>query len=145
MPEGDAFVYNNGKVQLLKAATGTAPSGTLKVALILSYTPNIDTHDTWADAKAAGTEASGTGYTARGTALASAAVTKDTTNDRAALDGTDTTYTALDVGTPSHAVVYWDTGTDATSNLLMYFVLGRASNGGNYTISWNALGLLTLA
>ena len=144
MAEGDATVYNNGKEQLMLGTFNLGTGGsTMKVALVTGYTPNIDTHQTFADVVA--NEASGSGYTARGATLANQAVTQDNTNDRAAFDADDVTYTGLSVGTPSHAIVYKDTGTNSTSHLLMYFELGRASNGGNYTLSFNSIGLLTLA
>jgi len=103
------------------------------------YTPDIDADDDWGDVS--GDEISHGSY-ATGT-LAGQDVTVDDANDRAVFDGTDYTFSSLDVGTPSHLVMYDDThGTDA---LIAYWVLGStASNGGDYTIQWGATGIILL-
>lgn len=137
MAEGDGAVYNDAKEQLLRGTVNFA-TGTLMVALLAGYTPNIDSHDTFSDVS--GNEESGTGYTAGGEQLGGQAVAQDNTNDRASFDATDVTWTGLDVGTPSHAVLYED---DTSSQFLIaYWELGRASNGGNYTLQWHADGIL---
>lgn len=143
MAEGDAFIYNDAKEQLLIGSFNLS-TDTMRVVLVTGYTPNIDTHAAYSDVS--GVEVTGSGYTAGGSALASLAVTQDNTNDRAAWDAADLTFTALNAGTPSHAVVQRQgaSATTATNKLLMYFVLGRASNGGDYTLAFNSLGLLTL-
>ncbi len=61
------------------------------------------------------------------------------------VDCADPSWAGLDVGTPSHAVFYKDTGAAATSPLICVMEISTASNGGNYTIAIDALGLLTLA
>lgn len=144
MAEGDGVIYNDFKEQLL-LGTYNLSSDTIRVVLVTGYTPNIDTHATYADVS--GVECSGTGYTAGGSAIGSPAVTQDNTNDRAAYDGADVTFTALNVGTPSHAVLQRQgaTATTSTNKLLAYFILGRASNGGDYTLSFNSIGILTLS
>lgn len=141
MAEGDQTAYNEGKVQFFSAGINLT-SDTIKLALVTGYTPNIDTHEFWSDVSA--NEESGTGYTAGGEALTTKSVTQDNTNDRAVFDADDVTWTGLDVGTPSHAILYKDTGVATTSPLISYIELGRASNGGDYTVQWNATGIATL-
>jgi hypothetical protein len=41
-------------------------------------------------------------------------------------------------------VIYKDTGVAGTSALIAHVELGTASNGGDYTIAWNATGIATL-
>ena len=143
MAEGDAGTYNNFKEQVLLGNYNLGSGGnTIKVALMSGYTPNIDTHQVWSDISAS--QASGAGYTAGGATLGSQTVTQDNTNDRGVFDGADVTYTGLNVGTPSHAVMYKDTGTGSTSLLMFYWELGRPSNGGDYTLVWNAVGIATI-
>jgi hypothetical protein len=134
MAEGDVVLFNNFKEQLLLGDFNFS-SNTIKVALVTGVTPDIDTHDYWDDLVA--NEESGTGYTAGGAALANKVVAQDNTNDRATFDADDVTYTGLDVGTPAWAVMYKSTGTNATSTLIGRWELGRASNGGNYTLQWS--------
>ncbi len=61
------------------------------------------------------------------------------------VDCADPAWTGLDVGTPSHMVVYKSTGTSSTSPLICFMVISTPSNGGNYTVNINALGLLVFA
>lgn len=114
------------------------------MVLVTGYTPNIDTHATYADVS--GVEVSGSGYTAGGAAIGSPTVSQDNTNDRGAFDGADVTFTALNVGTPSHAVLQRQgaTATTSTNKLIGHWALGRASNGGDYQLAWNSVGILTL-
>ena len=138
-----SVVYNNGKKYLMDG-TLDLDTNTIKVALVTSsYTPNIDTHANFSDIT---NEVSGTGYTAGGATLTSVTVTVDTSNDRAAFDAADVTWSASTI-TARGAVVYKSTGTASTSSLLCYFDFGsdQISSSGNFTISWNAVGLLTLS
>lgn len=83
-------------------AAGNAPnidylSDDIRIALVTSsYTPNADTHDFWDDVVA--NEASGTGYTANGAALASKTIT----------------YTAANSWSPT-----WASGTAYSLNALV--------------------------
>ena len=139
MAEGDGLIYNNFKEQVMEGEFDLADD-TIKVALLASYTPDIDTHDEWSDVS--GTEESGTGYTAGGEELASKTVTQDDGNDRGVFDAADVTWSGLDVGTPAYAVMYDD--THANDLLIACWELGRASNGGDYTLQWNASGIILL-
>jgi len=136
-------IYNASKNKLLSAGINCA-SDTLKVALVTStYTPNIDTHANFSDIT---NEVTGTGYSAGGTALTSQTVTTDTTNDRAAFDAADVTWSTSTI-TARGAVVYKSTGVASTSPLLCYFDFGsdQVSSAGNFTIQWNASGLVLLS
>lgn len=140
MAEGQITVYNQGKLALLTTAMSGA---TLKVALVTGYTIDIDSHSYWSDISS--NEESGTGYTAGGETLGSVTYTKDNTNDVATMDAADVQWTALDVGTPSHAICYISTGTDSTSQLLFAVEIGTTTNGSNYNLVWNASGILQLS
>lgn len=139
MAEGDGAIYNNFKEMVMEGEFDLADD-VIKVALVTGYTPDIDAHDEWADVS--GNEESGTGYTTGGEELASKAVTQDDANDRGVFDAADVTWTGLDVGTPSHAIMYDD--THASDLLIAYWELGRASNGGDYTLQWNENGIILL-
>ena len=139
MPEGDIVAYNDFKEQLFKKVHDLV-NDTVKVTLHTGYTPNIDTHQVWADISS--TEyGSGAGYTAGGKTLANKSVTQDNTNDRALWDADDVTWTALgplSPATPSHAAIWNDTPTSPADPLLDYILLGTtATNGGNYTLQWS--------
>lgn len=142
MAQGDITVYNDYKEQEFLGKHGdlSAVGTTVKVTLHTGYTPNIDTHQVWADVSATEYGTAG-GYTAGGKTLANKSVTQDNTNDRALLDADDVTWTslgALSPATPSHAIIWNDTPTSPADPLICYVVLGTtATNGGNYTLQWS--------
>ena len=139
MAQGDGVVYNEFKKELL-AGTIDMDGHTLKMMLVTGYTPNIDTHTGYASVSAY--EVSGTNYTTGGASLANKAVTKDTTNDRGAFDADDVTWSSISAGTPSHAILYDD--THASKCLVAYWEVTTATNGGNYTLQFNASGVILL-
>lgn len=146
MAQGDITFYNDFKEQIAKKVHGLT-ADTLKITLHTSYTPDIDTHQVWADVSA--TEyGSGSGYTAGGKTLSSVTVTQDDTNNRMVIDAADVTWSALGAlspATPSHAIIWNDTPTSPADPLIAYIELGStATNGGDYTIQWNAAGVATL-
>lgn len=141
MAEGDITIYNNFKEILMEGSIDLV-SDTVKVALVTGYTIDVDAHDNWDDVSA--NEESGTGYTAGGEALANKTVTQDDTDDEGVFDADDVTWSGLDVGTPSHAIIYKDSGTPSTSPLIAAVELGVASNGQDYTIQWGAEGIINL-
>ena len=138
MAEGDITVYNKFKEEVLEGLHDLASGGdTIKISLHTGYTPDIDTHTTWADVS--GTEyAAASGYS-QGT-LAGQDVTVDNPNDRALWDGTDQTFSSLGPlgpATPSHAIIWND--THASDALICYVELGStATNGGDYTLQWSS-------
>ena len=119
-------------------------TNTIKVALVTNaYTPNVDTDIFWDDVSA--NEASGTGYTAGGAALAGKTVQTDTGDNEGVFDASDVTWSTSTV-TARGAVVYMSTGTASTSPLICYFDFGsdKSSAAGDVKIQWNAEGIINL-
>ena len=140
MAEGDGVAYNEFKYQLLNGVHNLANAGdVIKTMLVTAHTPDIDTDTAYADAS--GDEESGTGYTATGETLAGQVTTKETATDRGKFDGTDETWTGLDVGTPNYAIMY--NSTD--DSLMAHWEIATASNGGDYTLNWHADGIIYLS
>lgn len=139
MAQGDGALYNEFKEELLLGNIDM-DGHTFKMILVTGYTPNIDSHNGYSDVSA--NEESGTGYTAGGATLSNKSVTKDTTNDRAKFDADDVTWTGLNVGTPSHAILYDD--THATKCTVAYWEVTTPTNGGNYTLQFGANGIILL-
>ena len=144
MAEGNGAIYNNFKEQVMEGIFDLSTGGdTIQVSLHVAYTPNIDTHTVWADVSA--TEESGTGYSANGEVLGSQDTTQDDANDRGVFDGADVTWTALDIGTPSHCIMWDNTTTVPADALIAYWELGTtATNGSDYTLSWHSDGIILL-
>jgi hypothetical protein len=146
MAEGDGAIYNNFKERVMEGVFNLATGGdTLQLTLHTGYTPNVDTHDEWADVSA--TEyGTASGYTAGGKVVAGQDVTQDDPNNRGVFDATDVVWTTLgplSPATPSHCIL-WD-NTPAGDPLICYWELGTtATNGGDYTIQFGALGIILL-
>lgn len=140
MAEGDALVHNNLKEQFFRKTIDFI-NDDLKIALYTSsYTWSIDGADT---AYSATNEISASGYTAGGKSLTSKTVTQDDTNDRAAFDAADCTWTALAAASPRHAVLY--DNTTATKWVMVHWELATDSNGGDYTLQFHTNGVLLLS
>lgn len=132
---------NNFKEQLLLKTINCGTGGdTFKVALY-SVAPSYP--DGAAPAYSATNEISVANYTAGGVALTGQAVTQDDTNDRAAWDANDPSWTSLGASTIVAAVLYDD--TTATKWQLIIWEIGTNSNGGNYTLQFAAAGMLLLS
>lgn len=137
-------VFNVLKTALVTGDINLA-TDTLKIILVAAaYTPNVDTHEDYADIT--NEIASGGGYTAGGQTLAGVTVLTDLPNDRAALDANDVTWAASTITAARGAVIYKDTGVPATSKLITYIDFGtdKSSSGGDFTIAWDATGILRL-
>lgn len=117
---------------------------TIKVALVTSsYTPDQDAHEDYADIT--NEVANGNGYTTGGETLANAAVTIDDTDNEGVFDADDVTWSASTI-TARGAIVYKDSGVAGTSWFICYLDFGsdQSSSSGDFTIQWNAEGILNL-
>ena len=143
MAQGDGLIYNEFKKELL-AGNIDLDGHTIVAILVAAYTPDIDADTGYASVSAK--ECSGTNYTAATKALGTKAVSKDTTNDLGKFTAANVTWTALLLtspsATPSHIILYDD--SHASDCLIACWELTTATNGGDYTIQWNASGIITL-
>ncbi len=112
-------------------------SDTIKVALLTSsYTPNQATDHVWSDISA--NEVSGTGYTAGGATLGSAA--QSVTSHILSLAGANTAWATSTI-TARYAAIY---DTSVSNKLLGYVNFGAdvSSAGATFTIAWSSGNLL---
>lgn len=144
-----SITTNKGRT-LIVDGTINLLTATIKVMLLgTAYTPNKD-HNFVSDLGAV--ELSGTGYTAgfngsgRKT-LSSKTVTKDDTNDLAIFDAADITWTGINAGTAAYAAVIKENTSDSDSPVIAIIDLSPdvVTNGGNFTCSWGALGIIKFA
>lgn len=129
--------------QKLATKTVNLSTDALKVMLLSAYT-FANTHATMADVLAAGTEATGTGYTAGGQALSS--VTLSTSGTVTTLDCADPAWASSTI-TASFAVFYDAAGgTNATNYPICYWDLGGAqsSSAATFTLTISASGLYAI-
>jgi hypothetical protein len=137
-----SFWYGNALLKALNKEINWT-SDTIKVMLCTSaYTPNQDT-DIYKDVVNP-TESSGTGYSAGGTALASKTITYTGATNIIAMDAADVTWASSTI-TARYAVIYDDTPT-SNKPLLGYVDFGadQSSSNGNFTITWDANGILKI-
>lgn len=140
MAEGDGALYDSFKTNVLNGSFDLT-NDTIRVILVTGHTPDYQNHASYAQVSA--DETSGTGYTAGGEALTSLAVTKGASYGQ--FDAADVTWTSLDVsggGQPSHAIMYDD--SHAGDWLMAAWEVTTLTNGGNYTLQWNANGIILL-
>jgi hypothetical protein len=85
------------------------------------------------------------GYTAGGKLMETLAWTYDSDNVRWAFDAADVTWTslgALSPATPGFAICYANGAAASDDHLLFQMELGvTATNGGDYTVSFDATGM----
>lgn len=111
------------------------------VALVTdSYTPDIDAHEFFDDIT---DEVVGTGYTADGAEITTKVVSQDNANDLGKFDGDDVEWTTATI-TARAAIIWKDTGNDATSPLIRYHDFGedKSTVGTTFKITWGATGIL---
>lgn len=131
-------VYNRFKANLMNKEIDLE-ADTITVMLVDNSHTFTAANDTLSQVST--NEISGTGYSAGGAALASKAVTQAATTkfDAADLTWSTGTFTAY------HAVIYDDTMTN--NDLIASIDFGGAQTvaGADFTISWHADGIITLA
>lgn len=118
---------------------------TIKVALLTnSYTPDQDAHNYLDDVIA--NEVTGTGYTQGGNTLANKTNSYNSATNVIVLDADDTTWSSSTI-TARYAVVYdASPATNATRPLIGYVDFGsdQSSSNGNFTITWDATGIVRI-
>jgi len=135
-------IYNAFKMNIMNGGIDL-DTDTMNVLLVTSsYTPDQDTHVDRADVT---NEVTGTGYTAGGAEIANGAVTQDNTDNEGVYDGDDVTWSSSTI-TARGAVIYKSTGVSANDLLVAYLDFGsdKSSSAGNFTIQWNAEGIVNL-
>jgi hypothetical protein len=118
-------------------------SDDIRVMLYTSaYTPNQDT-DVYKDVVNP-TEASGTGYSSGGVALASKTITYDATTNKITLDAADVTWASSTIS--ARGCIIFDNTPATNKPLLGYVDFGadQSSSSGNFTITWDAAGIFTI-
>ena len=136
-------IFNSFKRDIMNGAIDL-DTDTIKVMLVTSsYTPDQDTHDKRDDVT---NEVSGTGYSAGGSALANKAVTADNTDNEGVFDADDLTWSSSTI-TARGAVLYKSRGgASSADELICYIDFGsdKISSAGNFTITWDAEGIINL-
>lgn len=138
-------VFNRFKANLLKGLVDVAGSGShvVNVGLVSSsYTFDPD-HNYWTQISTL-YEVSGTNYVANGNTLANKTVTQDNSADVGYFDADDTTWASSTI-TARFAIIYDSTLTTKDLIAAIDFGSNQSSSAGNFTIQFNASGIIQLA
>jgi hypothetical protein len=138
-----ASVIFNAFKQKLMVGEVDFDTDVFNVALLTSsFTPNIDTMMVWGDTGVSSNEITGVAYVTGGTVLAGMTVTLNTSTDKAILDATDVTWASSTI-TARYVAIYKAT---APLWLVAAFDFGadKSSNNGDFTVQWNASGIMDL-
>jgi hypothetical protein len=137
-------LYNSFKRDIANGSIDL-DTDTIKLMLVTSaYVPNIDTNTKRSDIT---NEVVGVGYTAGGVTLANKTVTVNNTTDKAVFDADDITIPNATI-TARGGVLYKSRGGVATADELigyLDFVTDVVSTGGNFAITFDANGILTIS
>lgn len=137
MASGDGQIFHSFLNRLMAGDLNMGNGGSVfKCALLAGYSAN-PAHTTFAQVQP--NEVVGSGYTAGGVTLANVNFVVSGGGSEASFTADDPVWLALDVGTPSHAVIYADGGTSSTRYLMMMWELSVASSGGSYSVLWDSL------
>lgn len=142
------YLYGKAFANLLGGEAGGDSLGTdflsdtIKAALTTSaYTPNLDTHETFADVT---NEITGTGYTAGGVALASKTITYTAADSWGTARANATAYVVGDIVRPStgngHLYRCIVAGTSHSSAPTFPTVSGQTVAEGGGTVVWAEIG-----
>lgn len=135
--------YNVFKYRLLRGDIDLNDN-TIRLALVTStYSPNIDTHVDYGDIT---NEVVGTGYVAKGAEVTGKTFSQVDASDKGKFDADNVVWTNATI-TARGAVLYVDSGVEATSYLIAYFDFGsdKSSTAADFTAQWHADGILDLA
>jgi hypothetical protein len=137
-------IYNSFKRDIMNGSIDL-DTDTIKGMLVTStYSANIDTHTKRSDIT---NEVSGTGYSAGGASLANKTVTADNTNDRAAFDADDLSWSTSTI-TARGLVLYKSRGgASSADELICYIDFGSdiTSTASTFSVVFNASGILLLS
>ena len=130
-------IYPIAKKALLDADIDLS-ADTIKIVLCTSSYTYSSSHDFLNDVTA--------GYR-----VATSAALSSKTTTGGAFDAADVTYTALTGSTVTSWILFRDTGTESTSNLIAYFdtvsgggALSYTPNGSNFILQFGASGIFTI-
>ena len=136
--------YNNYYEELGKGNVDYSTDSFKLMLMTDSYTPNVDTEAFRADVS---NEASGTGYTAGGQAVASVTLTQDNTNDRAVVDFADVVFSTVTLSDIDGAILYKDNGSAIADTLICYIDFTEGSQdvvANDFTVTPDVAGVLTI-
>lgn len=140
-------VYNSAAASFLSGDIDLVAGTPMVMLMTNTYSPNVDDDVLKIQITGGGNEvAASATYTGGGQELLSPAVTTDDTDDEGVFDALDNTWPSSTI-TASGAVIYMSGAGESTNYLVGYidFANEQSSTAGDFTITWNAGGILNLS
>jgi hypothetical protein len=140
--EGQGFVFTNFKRAVLEQELDLGTGGdTFYCILTTDSTPNRDLFYTYSDVW--NTELTEATYDLGGKRIVNQDIAINTGSHLAAWDGDNTTFTSLTTTSKNiGSAMIMKQGDPYT--LVAFWYVATAGNGGDYTLQWNANGIVTL-
>ena len=141
-----AYIFSNFPKNLMKGKFGDlSNAGVVVKCLLMTSSASIsqENWETLTDVNTDGHEVSGTGYSAGGAEATTKTATEST--KVTTFDADNVTWSSSTI-TARYSVLYLSTGTAGTSYLIGYadFDADKSSSSGDFTVQWDASGILTL-
>jgi len=136
-------IYNKCKDLMIRQQLNLV-SDTLRIILVNSYTPNIDTHQYYSNVSAY--EVNGTGYTTNGQLISGSSFTRDDVNDRIEFDAQDNVWENLTTST-NGAIIYKSLSATNISPLVAFIDFNgtKVASNTRFKIEWsNEEGIIYL-
>lgn len=134
------FVYNYGKFLLANGGVNLVTDNIVLMLVNSTYTGAVSNANSNVVSEVSSYEITATGYGRQ--TLASKVIVEDDANTYAYFKAANVTFATLGTGnTVGGAVLFKNTGSDATSGLLAFYdITDTPTNGGDITIQWAADG-----
>jgi hypothetical protein len=143
MAAGTFTFYDTAALALMGEGDMTSASVTPMLALVGStYSPNVDTHDEWADVSASELGTTNTGYTAGGKTLSAVTLTEITAGYKVSSDATggiQWTAGSADLPAWKYAVMYLKGTVEGKTNILIGYFEGNSGSTVPATTNTNTL------
>jgi hypothetical protein len=138
-----SVIYNSFKQRLMTGEVDMDNDQIWCALFPTAYSPNDDTQNVYADISASEC-AAGNGYVAGGTILTGVTVMLNLSTNKGILDANDVTWANSTI-TARFAVLYKKNASN-NSWLVAAFDFGadKASSNGDFTVQWNASGIIDL-
>ena len=134
------FVYNYGKFLLANGGVNLVTDNIVLMLVNATYTGAVSNANSNVVSEVSSYEITATSYGRQ--TLTSKAIVEDDANTYAYFKAANVTFSSLGSGnTVGGAILFKNTGSDATSGLLAFYdITDTPTNGGDITIQWAADG-----
>lgn len=140
-----SVVFNSFKADIMNGNIDLNTDTIFLMLMLNTYTADVDAHEKRSDVEADEHADTGT-YATPGKEATTPTVVIDDANDRGIFDAVDVVWAASTI-TAAGAILYKSRGGASSADELICFIdFGgdKSSTAGNFTVTWDSIGILTL-